>query len=102
MPLHVSSTRAHRQEAKIVLYNLWYHHTETSEWSKITKIQFYKYEHIVVKLMCEFFRRDCCVLLTINMLCHVEVMFNQLLNLLERYYVYLHLCLLGLSSHKIV
>ena len=44
MPLHVSSTRAYRQEAKIVLYNLWYHHTETSEWSKITKItkiQFY-------------------------------------------------------------
>ena len=27
MPLHVSSTRAHRQEAKIVLYNLWHHHT---------------------------------------------------------------------------
>ena len=27
MPLHVSSTRAHRQEAKIVLYTLWYHHT---------------------------------------------------------------------------
>ena len=27
MPLHVSSTYAHRQEAKIVLYNLWYHHT---------------------------------------------------------------------------
>ena len=50
MPLHVSSTRAHRQEAKIVLYSLWYHHTETSEWSKITKstkIQFYKYEQIV-------------------------------------------------------
>ena len=80
MPLHVSSTRAHRQEAKIVLYNLWYHHTETSEWSKftkITKIQFYKYEHRVVKLMCEFFGCDYCVLLTINMLCHVEVMFNQ-------------------------
>ena len=38
MPLHVSSTSAHRQEAKIVLYSLWYHHTETSEWSKITKI----------------------------------------------------------------
>ena len=38
MPLHVSSTRAHCQEAKIVLYNTWYHHTETSEWSKITKI----------------------------------------------------------------
>ena len=27
MPLHVSSTLANRQEAKIVLYNLWYHHT---------------------------------------------------------------------------
>ena len=27
MLLHVSSTRAHRQEAKIALYNLWYHHT---------------------------------------------------------------------------
>ena len=36
MPLHVSSTCAHRQEVKIVLYSLWYHHTETSEWSKIT------------------------------------------------------------------
>ena len=74
MPLHVSSTCAHRQEAKTVLYSLWYHHTETSEWSKITKIteitniQFYKYEHIVVKFMCEFFGCDYCVLLTINML----------------------------------
>jgi len=55
MLLHVSSTCGHRQEVKIVLYSLWYHHTETSEWSKITKItkiQFYKYEHIVVKFMC--------------------------------------------------
>ena len=41
MPLHVSSTSAYRQEAKIVLYSLWYHHTETSEWSKITKIELY-------------------------------------------------------------
>ena len=32
----------------------------------ITKI--YKYEHIVVKFMCEFFGSDYCVLLTINML----------------------------------
>ena len=74
MPLHVSSTSAHRQEAKIVLCSLCYHHTETSEWSKITKItkitkiQFYKYEHIVVKFMCEFFGCDYCALLTINML----------------------------------
>ena len=68
MPLHVSSTSAHRQEAKIVLYSLWYHHTETSEWSKITKIQFYKYEHIVVKLMCEIFRVLLLCITTINML----------------------------------
>ena len=102
MPLHVSSICAHRQEIKIVLYSLWYHHTETSDLSKITKIQFYKYEHIVVKFVCEFFGCDYCVLLTINVLLHVEIMFNQLLNLLEMYYVYLLLCLLGLSSHKIV
>ena len=62
---------AHRQEVKIVLYSLWYHHNETSEWSEITKInkstkiQFYKYEHTVVKFMCEFFGCDYCVLLTI-------------------------------------
>ena len=49
------------RRAKIVLYSLWYHHTETSEWSKVTKItkiikiQFYKYEHMVVKCMCDFF-----------------------------------------------
>jgi len=52
--------------------------------------------------MCEFFGCGYCVLLTINMLCHVEVMFIQLLNLLERYYVYLHLYLLSVSSHIIV
>ena len=74
MLLHVSSTCAHGQEVKIVLYSLWYHHTETSGWSKITKltkitkIQFYMYEHIVVKFICEFFLCDYCVLLTINML----------------------------------
>ena len=74
MPLHVSGTCARRQEVKIVLYSLWYHHTETSERAtitkitKITKIQFYKYEHIVVKFMYEFCRCDYCVLLTVNML----------------------------------
>jgi hypothetical protein len=102
MPLRASSTCARRQEVKIAIHSLWYHHTETSEWSKITKIQLYKYEQIVVKFMCEFFGCDYCVLLTINMLRHVEVMFIQLLNLLGRYYVYLHLCLLSLYSHKIV
>ena len=42
---------AHHQVVKIVLYSIWYHHTETSEWSKITKIQFYKYEHMVLKFI---------------------------------------------------
>ena len=45
---------AHQQEVKIVLYSIWYHHTETSEWSKITKTQFFKYEHIVVNLYMSF------------------------------------------------
>ena len=54
MPLHVSITCAHHQEVKIALHSLWYHHTETSEWSKITKIQFCKYEQIVVKFVCEY------------------------------------------------
>ena len=43
MPLHVSSTCVHHQEVKTALHSLWYHHTETSEWSKITRVQFYKY-----------------------------------------------------------
>ena len=30
----------HRQEVKVVLYGLWYYHTETSEWSKITKMTY--------------------------------------------------------------
>jgi len=64
---------AHHQEVKIVLYSICYHHTETIEWSKITKIQFYKYEHTVVKFMCEFFGCDYCVLFTVDMLRHVVV-----------------------------
>ena len=27
MPQHISSTCPHRQEVKIVLYSIWYHHT---------------------------------------------------------------------------
>ena len=46
---------AHHQEVKIVLHSIWYHHTETREWSKITKVQLCKYEHIVVKFICEFY-----------------------------------------------
>jgi len=67
---------ARHQGVKSVLHSIWYHHTETSEWSKITKIQFYKYEHIVVKLMYKFFGCDYCILLTINMLYHGEVTFT--------------------------
>ena len=91
MPLHVSSTFAHHQEVKIALHSLWHHHTATSERSKITKIQLYKYAHIVVRFMCEFFGCDYCALLTINTLCLVEFMFIHLLNLLEWYYAYLNL-----------
>ena len=86
---------AHRQETKIVLYSLWYHQTEKSEWSKITKIikiikiQFYKYEHMVVHFMCEFL-----VLLIVNMLWHVEVMFNQLLKTYRKgtMSIYIYVC----------
>ena len=55
---------ARHQEVKIVLYSIWHHHTETSEWSKITKIQFYKYEHVVVKSTYEFFGCDYCVIIS--------------------------------------
>jgi len=34
---------AHHQEFKILLYSIWYHHTETSEWYTITKIKFYNF-----------------------------------------------------------
>ena len=63
MPLHVSSTCAHRQEVKIVLYSLWYHHTETNEWSKITKItkiQFSKCVFILIELYFSNFRPLIC------------------------------------------
>jgi len=72
MSLNVSSTCAQRHEVESVLYGHWYHHTETSDWSKITKIseitkmQFYKYKHIVAKFMCEFVGYDYCVLLTMK------------------------------------
>jgi len=37
MPLHVSSTCAHRQEVKIVLYSLWYHHTY--RWPSLAQVE---------------------------------------------------------------
>ena len=45
---------AHYQDVKIVLCSFWYRHPETREWSKITKIQFFKYEQIIVKLYMNF------------------------------------------------
>ena len=74
MPLHVSSTCAYYQEVKIALHSLWYHHTETSEWSNTTIIQFYKREQMVVKFICECFGCGYCVLLTVNMLCRYDVL----------------------------
>jgi len=41
MPLHVSSTCAHHQEVKTVLYNLWYLHTYRCENTRGCVIQFY-------------------------------------------------------------
>jgi len=40
MPLHVSSTCAHHQEAKIVLHSLWYHHTYRCDDTRGCVIQF--------------------------------------------------------------
>jgi len=37
MPLHVSSTCAHHQEAKIALHSLWYHHT--SRWPSRARVE---------------------------------------------------------------
>jgi len=93
---------AHHHKVKIALHSILYHRTEASEWSKVTKLQFFIYDQIVLKFMCEFFECDYCTLLAINMLYRVEIMFIRLLDLLERHYVYLHVCLLILSSHKIV
>ena len=83
MPLHVSSTVLIRRRK--LYYTASGVITETSDWSKIAEIQFYKYEHIVVKFMYGFFGCGYRILLTINMLCRVENTFMQLLNLLRRY-----------------
>jgi hypothetical protein len=37
MPLHVSSSCAYRQEVKIVLYSLWYHHTY--RWPSLAQVE---------------------------------------------------------------
>ena len=37
MPLHVSSTRAHHHEVKILLYSIWYH--ETYRWPSGAQVE---------------------------------------------------------------
>ena len=51
MPLHVSSTRAHHQDVKIVLYSLWYHHTYMCDDTRGCVMQFWPPddEHICSK-----------------------------------------------------
>ena len=88
---------AHHQEVKIVLYSIWYRHTETSEWTKITKTQFYKYEHKVVKFMCDFYGCDYCTLLYIIYCKHVmscRVYVYPIVKLIEKvlYLFTLYIC----------
>jgi len=47
---------------QIILYSIWYRHTETGEWSKITKIQFYIYiyKYIFIELYFSNFRPLTC------------------------------------------
>ena len=51
MPVHVSSTSGYRQEAKIVLYSLWYHHTYRCDDTRDCRVQFWPpdYEHLCSK-----------------------------------------------------
>jgi len=82
MPLHVSSTMRSSsggqdcitQPSVIVML-------EQVSALKLLKYDSINMSKIVAKFMCEFFGCDYCVLLTVNMLCHVEGMFIQLLNL---------------------
>ena len=72
------------RRSKLVLYSLWYHHIETSEWSKITKItKIYKYEHIVVKFVCEFhtnFTTMCSYLHTLVILVILVILDHSLIS----------------------
>jgi len=52
--------------------------------------------------MCEFVGCDYCILLTVKVLCHVEVTIIQLLNLLKGTMSIYSVCLLSPSSHKII
>ena len=68
MPQHVSSTCAHRQEGKIVLYSLWYHHTYRCDDTRDCIVQFWPpddhhiscYHHTYHTYRCDV-TRDCIV-----------------------------------------
>jgi hypothetical protein len=49
--------------SQFVLYSIRYRYAETSDWSKITQIQFCKNEHMLLKFMYEFLGCDYCIFL---------------------------------------
>ena len=75
---------------QIVLYSIFYHHTETSEWSKITKIQFYRYEYVVVKVIYEFFGCNYCIFLHYKHVMTCRGYVYPVVKLIKMYYFYLH------------
>jgi hypothetical protein len=66
MPLHVSSICAHRQEVNIVLYSLWYRHTETSECSIITKITTINNNYYYVFILIELYFSNLVILVILD------------------------------------
>ena len=70
--------------------------------SGLKLLKYNSIEHIVVKLGMNSSDVITVYLFTISMLCHVEVTFIHLLNLLKRYYVYLHFILLSLMMSTVV
>ena len=92
---------AHYQEVKIVLYSIWYHDTETCEWSTSTKIQFCKYKRIVVKFMYEFFGCDYCIFLRYKHVMSCRGYVYPVVKLIKRVLCLLHY-VFAESSHKII
>jgi len=73
MPLHVSSTCAHRQEVKIVLYSLWYLVIPDG---CITLIQFYLGVLVLVYLLCLFCITNFDILLTVHLNMFILILTN--------------------------
>jgi len=49
MPLHVSSTCAHHQEVKIVVYSIWYQHTYRCDDTRCCIIQYNTNKFIIIQ-----------------------------------------------------